>query len=139
MKEKAGRIIAMIGLAFSVVLILWITLFSRLGSESRHFYPPFWSYRAILNGSGEALLEVAENVVLFIPVGVAAWLIMHLNLWKTAVLGMAFSLLIECCQWFFCSDHLKLMICCITWPGLWQALLSRDSFFLRFWDGNRIY
>ncbi len=101
MSEKAKKGAVLLGLAISVALILWLTLFSRLGSESRHFYPPFWSYRAIANGSGKALIEVIGNIILFLPIGVIAGLILHLNLWKTLILGFSFSLIIESCQWFF--------------------------------------
>ena len=101
MREKTGKIVVLVGLSVSIVLILWITLFSRMGSESRHLYPPFWSYRAIINGSGKALYEVVGNIILFIPVGVISGLILHLKLWQTIVISFALSLAIESCQWFF--------------------------------------
>jgi len=44
-------------LAASIALILWLTLFSRLGSYSRHFLPPLWSYRAIMGAVEELCLE----------------------------------------------------------------------------------
>lgn len=101
MRKKVGRTVVLVALALMVVAILWLTLFSRLGNESRHFYPPFWSYRAIADGSGKALLEVVGNIVLFLPVGVIAGLILHLNLWQTALVSFGLSLVIESCQWFF--------------------------------------
>ena len=88
-------------LAVSIALILWLTLFSRLGSDSRHFYPPFWSYRAILNGDSRALLENIGNVVLFIPIGVAIALFLGCSVKQTLVIGFTLSLVIESCQWFF--------------------------------------
>lgn len=88
-------------LAGMVVLILWLTVFSRLGSESRHFYPPFWSYKAILNGSIKALIEDIGNIILFIPVGMAVCLFFGLGIHQAVVVGLLFSVLIECCQWFF--------------------------------------
>ena len=88
-------------LAVSVALILWLTLFSRLGSDSRHFYPPFWSYRAILNGDSRALLENIGNIVLFIPIGVAIALLLGCSVKKSCLLGFTLSLIIESCQWIF--------------------------------------
>ena len=88
-------------LAVLIALILWLTLFSRLGSDSRHFYPPFWSYKAILNGSGKALLEDIGNIVLFIPIGVAATLFFRLDAKRILLIGFIVSLLIECFQWVF--------------------------------------
>ena len=87
--------------ALSLTGILWITLFSRIGSESRSLYPPLWSYRAIANGSIKALLENFGNIVLFIPVGVIAIVVLHLRVWQAALLGFVFSLLIEGSQWLF--------------------------------------
>ena len=87
-------------LAASIVMILWLTLFSRLGSYSRHFLPPFWSYLAILRGSGKALLEVIGNIVLFIPIGVATALLFKLDMKRCLLVGFFASLLIESCQWF---------------------------------------
>lgn len=101
MREKVGKIAVIIGLSVSVFLILWITLFSRIGSDSRNFYPPFWSYRAIINGSGKALYEVVGNIILFFPVGVIAGLILGLSTWHTMFMGFSISLLIESLQWFF--------------------------------------
>lgn len=101
MHGKARRIVVLAVLAFSVVFILWLTLFSRLESDTRHFYPPFWSYRAIAAGSDKALLEVLGNIILFLPIGLIAALILHLNLWQTVLLGFSVSMLIESCQWFF--------------------------------------
>ncbi len=101
MREKVGKGILLVGLALSVAFILWFTLFSRVGSESRHFYPPFWSYKAIANGSGEALLEVLGNILLFIPIGVIASMVLHLTLWQSITFGLAASFVIESCQWLF--------------------------------------
>lgn len=97
--EKVKNILVLFLLSFSIALILWITLFSRIGRHERSFIPPFSSYQNI----GEnllAVLEISGNIVLFIPIGLAASMVLRLDLWKAAVLGAAFSLLIECCQWF---------------------------------------
>ena len=101
MQEKTIRFAVLVSLAVSVFFILWITLFSRLGSDSRHFYPPFWSYKAIINGSGKALYEVLGNIILFIPIGGIAGLVLHLRLWQTVLMSFGLSLAIESCQWLF--------------------------------------
>lgn len=88
-------------LAVAIVAILWVTLFSRLGTDARHFYPPLWSYRAILRGSGKALLENIGNIVLFIPVGIIAALFLKLNIKRSLLIGFTISLIIESCQWVF--------------------------------------
>lgn len=89
------------GLAASTLLIMWLTLFSRIGSDSRLFYAPFKSYRAILGGSGRAVIEVIGNIVLFTPVGITAALIFGIKTRNICILSFILSLLIECCQWYF--------------------------------------
>lgn len=101
MSKKWQNIIVIVSLAASAALILWLTLFSRLGTESRLFKPPFWSYRAILNGSGKALLEDIGNIVLFIPIGVAITLFLGVSAKQSLLIGFTLSLAIESCQWFF--------------------------------------
>lgn len=100
MRKKVRQTTVIFALALLVVVILWLTLFSRLGSESRHFYPPFWSYRAIAEGSGETLLEIVGNIALFLPIGAIASLILNLNLLQTVFFSFGLSLVIESCQWF---------------------------------------
>lgn len=88
-------------LSIAIATILWLTLFSRLGLESRHFYPPFWSYKAILSGSGKALIEDIGNIALFLPFGVFSSLYLRQDVKQSLLIGFSISLLIECTQWFF--------------------------------------
>lgn len=99
--KKVLHVVIILALAGMLVLVLWLTVFSRLGRESRHFYPPFWSYKAILSGSGKALIEDVGNIILFIPVGLVVGLFFGLKTWHAIFVGLLFSTLIECCQWFF--------------------------------------
>lgn len=101
MSYKAKKATIMFALSVAATLILWLTLFSRIDSDSRHFYPPFWSYKAIVDGNVKALVEVVGNIVLFLPIGVIAALILRFNLWKTVISALALSLVIESCQWVF--------------------------------------
>lgn len=88
-------------LAVATAAILWLTLFSRLGTDARHFYPPFWSYRAIARGSWTVSFQNIENIILFVPIGVIAVLYLKVNIKQSLIIGLALSLVIECCQWFF--------------------------------------
>lgn len=99
--RKYCSYILIVLLAVAIAAILWVTLFSRLGSDSRHFYPPLWSYRAILRGSGKALLEDIANILLFIPIGVVAALFFRMNTKWSLLAGFILSFIIESCQWFF--------------------------------------
>lgn len=101
MTKKWKNSFVLIILAASIALVLWITLFSRIGFDARNAYPPLWSYRAIASGSLRIIFEVIGNVILFIPIGIVAVLILRFSIWQTILLGFSLSLLIECSQWFF--------------------------------------
>ena len=81
-----------------IAAVLWITLFSRLGTERRSILLPFHSYVEILKGNRQFLFENIGNVVLFIPLGVALQSI-GVNDVKKA--GFFASLLIEVLQFTF--------------------------------------
>ena len=99
--KKLINALLVVVLAGLLVLILWLTLFSRIGSESRHFYPPFWSYKAIVNGSGIVLFQNVGNIILFVPIGVITALFLRQSIKQSLLSGLVLSLAIECCQWFF--------------------------------------
>ena len=101
MSKKWKHFFVIATLAVPIVLILWVTLFSRIGTYTRHYYPPFWSYRAILNGDSRALQENIGNIVLFIPVGMVITLFPGCSVKQSLLIGFTLSLIIECCQWFF--------------------------------------
>lgn len=81
-----------------IAAVLWITLFSRLGTERRSFLLPFHSYVEILKGNRQFLLENIGNVVLFIPLGVALKWSGAKDVKKAGLLA---SLLIEVLQFTF--------------------------------------
>lgn len=54
-----------------IAAVLWITLFSRVGTERRSFLLPIHSYVEILKGNRQFLLENIGNVILFTPLGIA--------------------------------------------------------------------
>lgn len=81
-----------------IAAVLWITLFSRLGTERRSFLLPLHSYVEILKGNRQFLLENIGNVVLFIPLGVALKCGGMKDVKKT---GFFASLLIEILQFTF--------------------------------------
>ncbi len=101
MSKKHSSVLISVVTAIVIALILWVTLLSRIGTDARKLYPPFWSYRAIASGSIRILFEVIGNILLFIPCGLIAVLFFRFNLLQAVFLGILFSLIIECSQWFF--------------------------------------
>lgn len=139
MSKKWQNAFALVILAASIALVLWITLFSRIGSDSRNAYPPLWSYRAIASGSFRILFEVIGNVLLFIPIGIVAVLVFHFNIWQTIALGFCMSLLIECCQWFFWLGSFEIddLIHNTIGAGIGVVLVTRTAFGTMLKPGNR--
>lgn len=89
----------LMGLAFSVGLILWITLISRYGSGTRAVYAPLWSLKAILEGDRNAYFETAANSLMFIPFGfflAASGIMKKKHLMLT---GIVVPICIEAVQW----------------------------------------
>ncbi len=99
-KKRNQTVLLGIGLVISVVVILWLTLFSRTSTGIRSFYKPFWSFLAILFGDKRVLIENLENIILFLPFGLFASVLFKLNIKETILAGLVFSLLIEISQWF---------------------------------------
>ena len=81
-----------------IAAVLWITLFSRLGTERRSFLLPLHSYVEILKGNRQFLLENIGNVVLFIQLGAALGAV---GKWDVKKAGLLASLLIEVLQFTF--------------------------------------
>ena len=94
-------IITVVILAVMIAFIPWVTIISRIGTYTHHFYPPFSSYEAIIGGSTNAIYENFCNVVLFIPFGVALALFFRIDIKWSLLIGFAISLMIELCQWVF--------------------------------------
>ena len=99
--KKCAPYVLIILLSLAIAAILWLTLFSRFGADAQHFYPPFWSYRAIAHGGGTVFFQNIGNIILFVPIGVGAALFLRQNIKKSLLIGFALSLVIEGCQWFF--------------------------------------
>ena len=81
-----------------IAAVLWITLFSRLGTERRSFLLPFHSYVEILKGEWRPLLENIGNIALFIPLGVT---LKWSGVRDVKKAGLLASLLIEVLQFTF--------------------------------------
>ena len=87
--------------AVYVVMLLWVTLLSRIGDDTRHFFPPFWSFKEIMNGSVNALWETIGNIIMFIPLGIG---LRYLTGWRREAIilcGFCVASIIEFAQWCF--------------------------------------
>lgn len=98
-KQKGPFIIA--GLAFSIGIILWVTVFSRVGSSVRKIYPPLWSLQAILEGDRDAFFETVLNTLLFIPFGFFLAVSGFVDKKRLMLTAVIVPVCIEALQWLF--------------------------------------
>ncbi|MBO5569415.1 MAG: VanZ family protein [Clostridia bacterium] len=100
MSKRKDILTALLGVV--VALILWITILSRdklIGTQvTYHLFHALISFLKEIQ-RGRVGANFLGNIVLFIPVGVLVPIVADWRqLWKTAVIGFAFSLLIETLQ-----------------------------------------
>ena len=82
--------------------VLWLTLFSRIGSHTRSFLWPLHSYVRIINkGDGQFLIENVANVCLFIPFGLVVSCFERNSVKRVALIGFCCSFFIEILQSIF--------------------------------------
>ena len=81
--------------------VLWITLFSRIGSHTRSFLWPLHSYVQIIKGDGQFLIENIANVCLFIPFGILLPCFKRNSVKRVVLIGFCCSFFIEMLQSIF--------------------------------------
>ena len=92
-------------LLFVYILLLFCSMvIFRADSMNfeRHNFQLFWSYKAIMIGRNDLIVENLMNVLAFLPVGVLLELAFRSMNWrKTVILGLFLSLVIEILQFMF--------------------------------------
>lgn len=97
--------------AIAVILLLiflgWLfgsTVFTRMPDTRVYRLELFWSWKAVLNGNRELLVENLLNCVLLFPMGLLFPAILNRNIrwWKGFLIGALVSAVIETCQLAFC-------------------------------------
>ena len=98
-KKKEHIFSVLFGLYIGAVL--WITLFSRIGSHTRNFLWPLHSYVQIIKGDGQFLIENIANVCLFIPFGILLPCFKRNSVKRVVLIGFCCSFFIEMFQSIF--------------------------------------
>lgn len=98
-KKKEYIFCTFLGLYLGAVF--WITLFSRIGSDSRNFLWPLYSYVQVVKGDYWFLLENIANVCLFVPIGVVLKSIEMEDIKGVVIVGGLLSLFVEIIQAVF--------------------------------------
>ncbi len=90
--------------AYVVIIYCSTVIFRVTGSETGHDFMPFWSYRAILVGRDDLIVENLMNTLVFVPVGILIGTQMSQKAqkgWQVAIgVGFLISVLIETLQYF---------------------------------------
>ena len=87
-------------LEYAVLLIILSVLVRSAQAERTFDFTPFWSYRAIREGSKALLTQIIANVVAFVPIGLLLGCAFgkRMKWWNVLIIGGGFSLLIETFQ-----------------------------------------
>ena len=114
------------------ILCSTILLRSYNGYHAYEFRP-FWSYKAIIEGRTDLLPENVMNVLVFVPVGLLIGCgFRGLNWWKTMLIGLCVSALIEAMQYYLmrgfseADDVIHNTFGCMM--GYWLFLLLRKAY-----------
>ena len=99
--SKKNEYVYCISFGIYISVLLWSTLFSRIGTVNRGFLWPFNSYVQILRGNTLFLFENIANIVLFIPLGIILKWRGVKKTKKVIVVGFIISLFIETLQIIF--------------------------------------
>ena len=88
-------------LAEYMILLIYLTTLIRPAGIHELKLIPFWSYKAIMNGTTVLIQEHIMNVAVFIPIGFLASIIFNgLKWWMIVLIGTVLSIMIELMQYF---------------------------------------
>ncbi len=92
-------------LVIYMLTIAWYIVIARAVSgdfsESRQFnFTPFWSYANFRHA--DFRWQIFLNILVFIPFGFMLPWALNLPFWKSVLVGLAFSVLLEATQFLFC-------------------------------------
>lgn len=116
-----------------VFLLFASTVIFRAVRSVRKFdFSPFWSYRAIIDGSEPQLLsENIMNIIVFIPIGVLAGAVYRgMNWMRALVIGLCLSVGIEVMQFVFrkgfseVDDVMHNTLGCVLGYGIYMMAAS---------------
>jgi len=86
-------------LEYLFFLLSLTVLFRPVQAERIYDFTPFWSYRALLGGKNSMLIQMALNIIVFIPVGILfGCAFSRLKWWQVLLICGGFSVLIEALQ-----------------------------------------
>lgn len=99
-----SQAIAGILLLIFLGVVFGSTVFTRMPGTRAYELVPFWSWREVLNGDRELLIENILNCILLIPAGLLLPIMLNhpIRFWKGLLIGIVISAVIETCQLVFC-------------------------------------
>ena len=101
--QKFIKFILLVVFTIYVVIVLHISLFSRIPSTRRCMLTPFWEYRELICSVDKFYWfeQIIGNIVMFIPLGVFLHLMYRrLSVIHIGIIGSSFSVFIELTQFF---------------------------------------
>ena len=130
------------GLHYTAVLLLieYVSLlfcstvvFRMTGETRRYDFHPFRSYKVILEGKEELLLQNIMNVLVFVPVGILLGSLLRGNgaWWKAILIGLGISVSIEVLQFILhrgfseVDDVMHNTLGCMIGYGMYRLMVLK--------------
>lgn len=129
--KQSNRVIVASVISY-LFLVLSITVLNRkAGNTYQYSLTPFWSYQAIAQGGVRGITlkkSVLFNLLLLIPVGALLPTVFENRKWRTVLIGLGFSCLVELLQLItkrgLCEldDIIHNTLGCIIGYGIYNAV-----------------
>lgn len=101
-KKGIRPVLILLLIEYSTLIFSSTVLFREYAASSGHNFSIFWSYKAIIEGQKDLIVEDIMNVITFIPVGLLLpFAFRHIKWWQVALIGLGMSLSIETLQYLF--------------------------------------
>lgn len=101
-QDGRRKVFGLTSIMYILVLFCSTLLFRVTNEETGSDFHPFWSYRAILGGRNDLVVENIMNFLVFVPVGfLFGCSFSKIKLWNVIVIGALVSSSIESLQFMF--------------------------------------
>ncbi len=101
-KQGQHFILSLLLVEYCFILYCSTVIYRDVQTEWKYDLTPFWSYKAVIEGQSQLIMENIMNIVAFIPIGLLTTIIFKKHgLLITLCIGLLISVGIEVLQFYF--------------------------------------
>lgn len=99
-KKGLRYLMCLLLIEYFLILLSSTVVFRPYSLLLEHYFVPFWSYKAILNGEKELIIDNLLNVLVFLPIGFLLGIVLKTKqFWRVLIVGIGVSVMIETLQY----------------------------------------